>query len=114
MVTVAKTASEKSKGLSGREDLAENHGMIFIFTPKTYPAFWMKDMNFALDIIWISDDTIVHIDENVPPPGKDQKDNELPLYRPPEAVNYVLEVNAGFSQNNGIKVGDKIDLTGLK
>lgn len=113
-VQIAKTSEEKAKGLSGKNFLAEDEGMIFIFINKTYPAFWMIDMNFPIDIIWISEDTIIHIDENVPPPEAKQDKKDLPLYKPPKAINYVLEVSAGFSQKNGIKVGDKVDLTNLK
>jgi uncharacterized protein len=113
-VQVARTPEEKSKGLSRKLTLSENEGMIFLFPSKTYPSFWMKDMNFGIDIIWISDDTVIHIDKSVPPPIPGQKDEELPLYRPPEPVNYVLEVNSGFSQKYGIDIGDKVDLTSLK
>lgn len=111
---IVDTPQEKAKGLSGKPSISGDEGMLFIFNNKSYPSFWMKDMNFAIDIIWISDDTIVQIDENVPHPSYDQNDKELPLYRPPIAINYVLEVSAGFSKNNGIKVGDRIDLTNLK
>lgn len=109
-VAVARTSSEKAKGLSGKTHLAENEGMIFVFPQKTYPSFWMIDMNFALDIIWISDDTIVHIDENVPAPTDGQKNEDLLLYKPPKAIDYVLEVNAGYSEKYDIKVGDKVDI----
>lgn len=113
-VAVARTAQEKANGLSGKTYLAEDEGIIFVFPQKTYPSFWMVDMNFALDIIWISDNTIIHIDENVPPPKNGQKNQDLPLYKPPKAINYVLEVNAGFANENHIKVGDKVELSNLE
>ena len=109
-VEIADTLHEKDKGLSGKTHISDDEGMLFIFTPKTYPGFWMKNMNFAIDIIWISDNTIVQIDENIPPPPPDRKDSDLTLYRPPKAVNFVLEVNAGFSQKNSIKVGDSVKI----
>lgn len=109
-IQTANTTNERAKGLSGKAFLGENEGMIFTFSQKTYPAFWMKDMNFALDIIWILNDTIIHIDENVPSPKPEQNESDLPLYKPPKAVNYVLEVNAGFCQRNGIKVGDSVEI----
>lgn len=113
-VEIAKTIEEKAKGLSERTNLPENQGMIFIFPYKTYPSFWMIDMKIPLDIIWISDNTIIQIDENIQPPESSTKNEELPLYKPSGAINYVLEVNAGFSQKMGIAVGDNVDLTNLK
>jgi uncharacterized membrane protein (UPF0127 family) len=111
---VAQTPTEKARGLSGKTHLAQNEGMIFTFQNKTRPSFWMKDMNFALDIIWILDNKIVHIDKDVQPPNPDQKETSLPLYTPPKAINYVLEVNAGYAQKHGIKVGDSVDFSNLE
>lgn len=109
-VEIAESSEEKAKGLSGRTSLPEDQGMLFVFANKTYPSFWMIDMKIPLDIIWISDDTVIHIDENAPPQQPGQPDSNLPLYKPAEAVNYVLEVNAGFVAKNGIKVGDKVNI----
>lgn len=108
-VEVAKTAEEKSKGLSNREKLEEKNGMLFIFTKDSKPVFWMKDTKFALDIIWINDEKIIGIEKDVQPEvGK--KDSELKKYSPPTAIDYVLEVNAGFSDVNKIKIGDTVEL----
>jgi hypothetical protein len=107
-VEFAKTPQEISKGLSGKNILAENEGMLFIFPVKIYPEFWMIDMNFDLDIIWISDNKIVYIHESVPAPSPGQNPKELPLYRPTEPVNYVLEVNAGYAKKNNVNVGDNV------
>lgn len=113
-IEIAETPQEKAKGLSGKPKLDDNQGMLFIFSPKSRPAFWMKDMLIPLDMIWISDSKIVHINENVPPPSLGQKDNELSLYSPPVSIDFILEVNAGFSQKYSIKVGDSVDLSGIK
>ena len=109
LVDVAKTAEEKARGLSGRLKLNENEGMLFIFDQKSQPPFWMFDMNFPLDIIWISDDVIVDIDKNVPIPKPNTPDYQLPLYTPEKPINYVLEVNAGFCEKNSIEVGDSVE-----
>ncbi len=109
-VQIAKLPEEKSRGLSGKTKLKEYEGMIFVFPTKTYPSFWMKDMNFPIDIIWISDDVIVHIDQNVPNPTPKQSDASLPLYKPPKPIDYVLEVNAGFTQKYGVKIGDIVEI----
>ncbi len=104
-VEVKKTPKERQKGLSGRKNLPENQGMLFVFEKPGYYAFWMKDMNFALDFIWIKDNKIVEITKNVKPED----------YQPPKTlipqneVDMVLEVNAGFVKKNNIKVGDIIE-----
>lgn len=108
-VEIADTTAERKKGLSGRKSLEEDHGMLFSFEGKELtPGFWMKDMLFPLDIIWIKGDEIVKIDKNVAIPGK--KETTFKLYYPPVSVNYVLEVNAGFSDKNKIKVGDTVKI----
>lgn len=113
-IEIADTDSEKAKGLSGKPFLGENEGMLFIFPTKSQPSFWMKDMLIPLDMIWITDGKITYIHENVPTPMPEQTNANLPLYRPPEPINYVLEVNAGFAQKHGVKAGDSIDLTNLE
>ena len=77
------------------------------------PPFWMKDMKFAIDIIWINDSEIVQIDKNVQPPAPNTVDEDLLLYIPSQPIDYVLEVNANFTEENNIKVGDSIDLSSL-
>jgi len=106
-VDLAQTPEEKNKGLGGRENLADDEGMLFIFKEKTTPSFWMKDMNFPLDIIWLDDNIIVDISQNIQPHKNNQN---LPVYRPSQAVNYVLEVNAGYVNKNNIKTGDRAEI----
>src|SRR5574341_1002590 len=78
---VANTDAKRQKGLSGRESLGDNQGMLFVFEkPDTQPSFWMKDMKIAIDILWIDNDQIVQIDKNVQPPQDGAKDSELKLY----------------------------------
>ena len=103
-VESAETAEEKQQGLSGREKICENCGMLFIFDKKDIRSFWMKDMKFSIDIIWINSDKIVKITENAKLP---QGEN-IPAYSSDKKVNFVLEVNAGFCEKNNIKVGDKV------
>ena len=106
-VEVARTNIERSKGLSNREKLEENSGMVFVFDKNSKPSFWMKDTKIALDIIWINDDKIVSINKNVEPePNK--SDSQLKKYPAPSEIDYVLEVNAGFSDKNGIKAGSTV------
>ena len=105
-VEIADDAAEMSRGLSNRKSLDENHGMLFVFATPGQPAFWMKDMNFSIDIIWIKNDVVVDIAPNLPVAAAEF----LSTYSPKEPANYVLEVNAGFAKENGIKVGDKVDI----
>lgn len=102
---IAITDAQRQQGLSGRDPLPENHGMLFVFPNKAQHGFWMKDMKFALDFIWIDDTTVVDISENVPPPTPGQQPVAL---GPQKSVNRVLEVNAGTVQRTGIKVGDTV------
>ncbi len=102
-VEIAKTPAEVRKGLSGRESLDAKNGMLFIFAQPDYYSFWMPNMNFPIDIIWIAQDTIVGIHENV----SNIFDPKNPkFYTPPKPVDKVLEINAGLAQKKNIKVGD--------
>lgn len=106
-VEIADSQERMIKGLSGRKSLLKNEGMLFVWNSDRFPTFWMKDMNFAIDIIWINDGKVVGFEENAEPePGK--KDEELKRYYPPEPIDAVLEVNAGFVNKNKIKVGDSV------
>jgi hypothetical protein len=104
---VADTETKRVKGLSGKTFIPENQGMLFIFDQKpVFPSIWMKDMLFPIDIIWITDSKIAKIDSNVPAPAKETPDDRLRLYYPNKPIDYVLEVNGGFTQKNNLKVGD--------
>ncbi|MDP3973735.1 MAG: DUF192 domain-containing protein [Candidatus Daviesbacteria bacterium] len=109
-VEIADDQAKRSKGLGGRESLASDSGMLFIFPDKGQYSFWMKGLKFPLDLIWIRDDTIVDIIENVPSPRPNQQDEDLPIYQSRIEVDKVLEVNAGVVERFQIKVGDKIIL----
>ena len=112
LVEVVDTQKTRNKGLSGREKLEVNQGMLFVFeTQNVNPGFWMKDMKFSIDIIWINDDKVSQISKEVPIPAPNTPDRALPIYTPESAIDYVLEVSAGFSDKNGILVGDAVDLS---
>lgn len=106
-IEIAKTNDERSKGLSNRTSLNENTGMIFVFPKNSKPVFWMKDTKIPLDIIWINDNKIIGIDKNVEP-ELGIVDIKLKKYPAPDDVDYVLEVNAGFSDKNNIKLDQTI------
>lgn len=111
-VEIADTVALREKGLSGREELKKGSGMLFIFQNKDiYPVFWMKDMLIPIDIIWINEDKIVKIDKNVPIPKAGTTDQDLKKYTFQKAVDYILEVPAGFSDASGFKIGSLVDLS---
>jgi uncharacterized protein len=101
---LARNEKEWNQGLSNQKKLGENSGMLFIFPDYQTRNFWMKDMNFSLDIVWIKDDKIVKISENLAPEGSHPQN----LYYSDEPVNYVLELNANFCKYNNINVGDRV------
>jgi uncharacterized membrane protein (UPF0127 family) len=107
-VEIADTPKTRNQGLSGRKSLPENSGLLFVFPNSGLYQFWMKDMNFPLDFVWINQGKVVEITENVPPPSQTQ--NQPRTVNPFFPVDHVLEVNSGFVSKNNIKVGDVVVL----
>jgi len=101
-VELAVTSAEKERGLGYRNDLDPVHGMLFPYDHSEKYSFWMKGMRFPIDILWIRDGKIVDISKNVPVATT----STLPIYSPREPANQVLELTAGTSDRNGIKIGD--------
>lgn len=108
-VEVASTTVEKARGLSFRMGLEEDHGMLFLFDRLDVQNFWMKDMRFPIDIIWISGGKVVGFAEHATPePGTSLWN--LKMYTSPPATDKVLEVNAGTVSKYQIKVGDSVEI----
>lgn len=105
-LSVVKNDEARMKGLSNRKSLDENKGMLFIFDEKGKYKFWMKDVEFPLDIIYISDDKIVDIIKNAPPQSGIEDNVELIIYEPKSESNFVLEINGGLSEKYEFKDGD--------
>ncbi len=108
-VEVADNDATREQGLSGRDKLDDGKGMLFDFTNSDFrkPGFWMKDMNFSIDIIWIKDGKVIGVQANAPVPNND---GDLPVYYPPSEISQVLEVPSGWSAKNSIKVGSTVSL----
>ena len=107
---VVSKPEDLERGLMYRSSLAPDHGMLFVFTSDDKQQFWMKNMHFSLDILWInSEGRIVYIGENIPACLADP----CPVYSPGEAARYVLELNSGYTAAHHWKVGDKLDLKGF-
>lgn len=100
-VTVADTDAEREKGLGGKDGLAPREGMLFIFGADGFYGFWMRDMAFSIDILWLAaDGAVVHIEHAVSP------DTYPRSYASGSPARYVLELPAGWSQEYNVKVGD--------
>ena len=103
-VEIADTPEKQEKGLSGRDSLPEGQGMLFVFPKSDHYSFWMKDMKFGLDFVWIEGDKVVEITPRVRPED----------YQPPKAmisgekVDKVLEISAGMAEKLSVKVGDSV------
>lgn len=109
-VEIAATPDEQEKGLSGRDSLGADNGMLFVMKKDSMPTFWMKNMRFNLDIIWINGHEVVDTAENIPAPKEGTLDKDFPRYKSRKPIDYVLEVKEGFIKENGIKIGDKVEL----
>ncbi len=107
-VDLAVSSKEKELGLGKRLTLPADHGMLFVYDHKERYSYWMKDMHFPIDILWLEDKNIVDIRKNVPAPATPEE--KLPLYNPILPVNTVLELPAGTSDKFGIVVGDKVEI----
>lgn len=105
-VFLALTPEEQQKGLSGRNGLGKDQGMLFIFDKPGDLTFWMKDMKFPIDIIFINGNRIVSIAENAPAPKSPEE--TLPLYRATGPADKVLEINAGLAKEYDLKPGDTL------
>ena len=104
-VIVRDTMEGRSKGLSGVEKLKSDEGMLFVFPVVAKYSFWMKEMKFDLDFIWIRNNKVVDITEGVKAEG-----GETTMVKPKVPVNKVLEVNSCFVEKNVIKVGDRVNV----
>ncbi len=109
-IEIADTDAKRELGLSGHKMLTNDEGMLFIFDQPGRYAFWMKDMLFPIDIIWLAPQNIgevgiskvIYIQKNALPSSYPQ------TFGPNENSLYVLEVNSGFSEKNNLKIGDEV------
>jgi len=104
VVGILSTPEERTHGLMYQRKLDKDAGLLFVFQEEGYPSFWMKNTYIPLDIIWFDADyRVVHIEPRVHP----TLDENPPKYSPPVPAQYVLEVNAGYTQTHGIETGDR-------
>lgn len=108
-VELARSPFAWARGLSGRDSLPQERGMLFVFPVAEPREFWMKDTRMPLYMIWIREGTVVGVTADVQPePGV--ADVALRPYPSPGNVDQVLEVNAGWAAARGVKIGDAVRL----
>lgn len=99
-IEIAQTPAELTKGLSDRQNLAENSGLFFVFPNTDTHGIWMKEMNFPIDIIWLDENyQIVFIKENATPESYPE------VFVSNALARYVLEIPAGFVQKHQLSIG---------
>ncbi len=107
-VDLAITEEERKEGLMFKESLDSDKGLLFVFGEEKESSFWMKNVSFPLDIIWIDKDKkVVHISKNTPPCQKEP----CPRFKSGKKAKYVLEINGGLADKIGISLGDKADIS---
>jgi hypothetical protein len=106
LVEIADETEERKLGLMHRESLGENRGMLFVYEQEMLPAFWMKNMQIPLDMIFMDKNfKVVDYFENVPPCEEDPCER----YRPVSKSKYILEVPAGTADEIMLAKGDMAD-----
>jgi len=103
--SVADTPEARTKGLSGTPYLPLGVVKLFVFDESKEWSFWMKDMNYAIDIVWVNDQgVVVHIESAVSPASYPN------TVAPPVPAKYVIELQSGFVRDNKVSVGDMVVL----
>ncbi len=100
---VADSYPERSRGLSNRDSLDADKGMLFLFTKSDQYGFWMKDTRIPLDIIWINNAKVVDLVTLEPQSG-----DNIPQYTPAVEANAVLELNSGQAVAHNVALGEPI------
>lgn len=107
-VEVVNSPRSHEQGLSNRSEIGSD-GMLFIFPKKGMHKFWMKDMKFDLDMIWLLDGEVKGITTHVKHPEPERNtQSQLEIHAPPQEINQVLEVPAGVAEEWKLQVGDQL------
>ena len=101
-IEIANNAAERTQGLMYRKSMDDNHGMLFVFEQPDFRRFWMKNTYIPLDIAFVDSAGVI---DTIYRNTKPLTETALPSRR---RVQYVVEVNGGFSDKNGVKEGDLI------
>lgn len=105
-VEVANTKASRELGLSGRPKMNDDEGMLFVFDVPGRYGFWMKDMEFPLDMVWINQNgVVVSVERNL------TKETYPKTFMNQSDASYVLEINAGLAERFGLYLGSKVKMT---
>lgn len=107
-VEIASSEESRAKGLSGRGGLPKDEGLLMVFERPDKYGIWMKDMKFSIDILWIKEGRVAAVQKNAEVPTPGTPDAMLIVYHPYEEADMILEVVAGFVDENEVKTGDRI------
>ena len=103
---LAVSPAQRQQGLMFRERINPDQGMLFVFEREGQHSFWMKNMKFAIDILWLdSEKRIIHIEQGVPP----CESEDCPSYAPTASALYVLELAAGSVKRFDLKLYQRLD-----
>jgi uncharacterized membrane protein (UPF0127 family) len=106
--SIAQSWPDRIKGLSGTKFLPEDTVKLFIYESEGFHSIWMKEMNYAIDIIWVNTEgSIVYLIEEATP------ESYPAMFVPDVPALYVIETVAGFIRKHGIKVGESVVLPKL-
>jgi len=108
-VELAYQPADRALGLGYREGLSPGTGMLFLFEGPEPRSFWMRGMQFCIDIIWIESGVIQGAAESVCPEPAGTADADLPTFESPVPVTYVLEVPAGWLNAYGLGAGTPVE-----
>jgi len=104
-VEVRRTPAERARGLSGRAALGPGRGMLFLHERAARHAYWMKDMRFDLDMVWLRAGRVVDVTHGARRPAPGAPPGEVPVYAPEVPADAVLEVPAGTARTHGWRPG---------
>lgn len=107
---IARTWEQQQVGLMYRPGQPDDRGMLFPFEPPRPVSFWMKNVEFNLDIIFLRHGEVVAIADNVPPCAEEP----CALYPSDGVIDLVLELRGGLAQELGLKVGDRLEFEDLE
>lgn len=103
--SIARTWPERIRGLSGTPYLPSDTVKLFVFESAGFHSIWMKDMKYAIDILWADESgTIVHVVEGATPESYPE------TFTPNSPAVYVVETVAGFVSQHGIVRGTVLEL----
>ena len=103
---LAITLQERTRGLIGHAPLDRDEGLLFLFEHADYHPFWMKGMEYAIDIIWLNEEgRVVHFAREVPACRR----SPCPSYKPLRRARFVLEVRAGTIALEGLRLNDSLN-----